>query len=226
MDYVLGEPSFSTTHKETLSSTALSAIRVMAFLDSHYIQNSLFDPLRRLFRSKNSELKFDFPITAAAHKETITELVEASLLHLGKQDKTYAMRLETQTSILADLQTTGLISPLFNVVVKVLAGLWPQMVCIPDRKVANKDYQAALADPNFEAYLKQRYSESLLPPAEEYSQYAGHNIWGRRDELVKHITRMEHIFFHLNDEMVDVCATLPFAMLLTEAAWCAMFKLL
>ena len=228
MDYVPGEKSsFSTTDKVTLSGTALSAIRVMAFFDSHYIHNSLFEPLRRVFKAKNVELKFDFPTTAAAHKEAFTELVEASLLHYGKHDKTYAMKPETQTSVLADTQRTGLIPHLFNGVVKILAGLWPKMVCIPDRKVALKDYKEATA-PNttFEAYLKKRYTDSRLPLFEEYSKYATHNVWGRRDELVKHIVRLEHIFCHLNDDMVDVCDTNAFSRLLTEAAWCAMFKVL
>ena len=226
MDYVPEEKSaFFRINKETLSPTALSVIRVMAFFDSHYIHNSLSEPLRKLFKKKNDELIFDFPTTVAAHKKALAELVEASLLHFGKNDKTYAMKPELQTSVLADMQVTGLISPLFNAVVKTVAGLWPEMVCIPDRKVANKEYKAATAPgTNYEAYLKHRYSESRLSPFKEYSEYAIHNIWGRRDELVPHIARLEHIFYHFDDDMVDACATISLAMLLTEAAWCVMFK--
>ena len=227
MDYVPEENSAFTTDKETLSPAALSVIRVMAFLDSHYVHKSLSEPLRRLFKKKNEELIFDFPTTGADHREAFAELVEASLLHFGKNDKTYAMRPETQTSVLADMQITGLIPPLFNVVVTILAGLWPEMVCIPDRKVTNSEFKAATVPGiDYEAYLKKRYSESRLPPFKEYSEYAAHNVWGRRDELVPHVARLEQIFFHFDDDMVDVCATIPFAMLLTEAAWCAMFKVL
>ncbi len=226
MDNARGEMSFFIASGKTLSPRSLSTLRVMAFLDPKRVHISLFDPLRRLFAVKNEELNFDFPTTVETHKEACIELVEASLIRFSKKDKAYAMMPKMQTSVLADAQKAGLIASLFNGTVKVLAGLWEQMVCVPDRTVDQEEYKAATApDTTYEEYLKKRYAESRLPPFQEYVQYANLNVWGRRDELVHHVARLEQIFYHLDDDMVDVCATVTFAMLLAEAAWCAKFQL-
>ena len=225
MDDMPGEMSYFATHKETLSPESLSTLRIMAFLNPERIHDSLFEPLRRMFAVENKELEFDFPTTAAAHIEACAELVEASLLQFSKNDNAYAMRPEIQTSVLADTQTVGLIPPLFNGTVKVLSGLWQPMICVPDRTVDEGGYKEATAPgTSYETYLKKRYTEQLLPPLEEFLQYANHNVWGRRDELVPHITRLEHIFYHFNDDMIEMCATVEFAMFLAEASWCALWK--
>ena len=217
--------SFLTPDKKALSPQALSILRVMAFLDSRSIHNSLLKELRLLFAAKNEELKFDFPITADAQKAACIELTKASLLHFSKKDNAYSMRPETKTSVLADTQKAGLISPLFNATVKIMTGLWPRMVCIPDPTVSQEEYHLATApNVNYEMYLKKRYLENRLAPFQDYTRYAHHNIWGRRDELVHHVTNMEQIFYHFDDDMIEVCATVTFAMLLTEAAWCVMFQ--
>ena len=223
MDHASGQNSFFlATRMETISSKALSTLRVMTLLDPTRVHNSLFEPLRQVFTTKNKELKFDFPDTEAAHKEACTELVEASLLHFNKEDKVYTMRPEIQTSVLVDLQTAGLLPPIFNGTVKVLSGLWPQMICVPDRTVGQEEFKVATASgTNYEEYLKQRYCDSRLPLFQEYIQYAKLNVWGRRDELVDHVARLEHIFYHLDDAAIEICATVPFAMLLAEASWCA-----
>lgn len=226
MDYAPGEMSpFLTTGKKALSSKALSTLRVMAFLDPNRINSTLFEPLAKSFAPKNAELKFDYPTSGVAHREACAELVKALLIHRSIKDKTYTMSSETQTSVLADTQTVGLLSPLFNMVVKVLNVLWPQMICVPDRTVDQDEFRVATAPgTTYEAYLKKRYSDNQLPPFQEYIQYSKHNVWGRRDELVHHASRLEHIFYHADDEMVEVCATIPFAMLLTEASWFALSR--
>ena len=194
----------------------------MALLDPIRVHNSLFDPLRQVFTNINKELKFDFPDTSRAHKEACAELVEASLLQFSKNVKAYAMKPEIQTSVLADLETAGLLAPVFNGIVKVLSGLWPQMICIPDRTVDQEEFKVATAPgTNYEEFLKKRYNDSRLTLFQEFVQYAKLNVWGQRDELVGHVTRLEHIFCHLDDAMIDICATIPFAMLLVEASWCA-----
>lgn len=194
----------------------------MAFLDGRRVQSGLMEPVRRLFASKNEELKFNFPNTAIAHREACAELVKDSLLRYNRKGKTYAMTSGIQTSVLADLQTAGLLAPLFNGTVKVLSGLWPQMICIPDRTVVQEEFKVATApSTNYEAYLKKRHFESQLTQFEEYGKYAKRNVWGLRDELVHHVARLEQIFFHLDDATIEVCATVTFAMLLVEASWFA-----
>ena len=213
---------FLAARKDTLSPTALSTLRAMAFLDPKRVHTSLFDPLRRLFTAKNEGLKFYFPNSATAHKKACSELVEASLLEFRKRDNAYAMMPELQTSVMTDTERDGLIAPLFNGTVKVLSGLWPQMICIPDRTVDQDEQRAGTAPgTTYETYLKTKYTESRLPPFQEYVQYANHNVWGRRDELVYHTSRLEQIFYHLNDDLTEECASVTFAMLLAEAAWCA-----
>lgn len=213
---------FLSNRKATLSSKALSTLRVMAFLDGRRVQSGLMEPLRRLFASKNEELKFDFPNTAIAHREACAELVKDALLHFSRRGKTYTMTPELQTSVLADLQTAGLLAPLFNGTVKVLSGLWPQMIRIPDRTVGQEEFKVATAPgTNYEAYLKKRHFDSQLTRFEEYGKYANRNVWGRREDLVHHVARLEQIFFHLDDATIEVCATVTFAMLLVEASWCA-----
>ena len=221
MDHASGEISlFLATRKETLSPKALSTLRVMALLDPRRVHNSLFEPLRRVFAIQNKELNFDFPDTAVAHKEACAELVHASLLQFSKNDKAYAMKPKLQTSVLVDVQTAGLLAPIFNGVVKVLSGLWPQMICVPDRTVGQEEFKVATAPgTDYEEYLKKRYYDSRLPLLQEFVQYANHSVWGRRDELVDHVARLEHIFYHLDDATIEICATVPFTMLLVEASW-------
>ena len=227
MDDLPGKMSYFATRKETLSPESLSALRIMAFLNPERIHDSLFEPLRRMFAVKMEELEFNFPTTAAAHMEACAELAEASLLQFSKNDNAYALRPKIQRSVLADTQTAGLIAPLFNGTVKVLYGLWQPMICVPDRTVDEGGYKEATASgTSYETYLKKRYTENRLPPFEEYLQYANHNVWGRRDELVPHITRLEYILYHFNDDLIEVCATVEFAMLLAEASWCALFDCL
>ena len=223
MDQDSGEISFFlVSRKETLSPKALSTLRVMALLDPIRVHNSLFEPLRQVFTTKNEELNFDFPDTAAAHEEACAELVETSLLQFSKEDKVYAMKPKIQTSVLVDLHTAGLLPAIFNGVVKVLSGLWPQMICVPDRTVDQEEFKVATAPgTNYEEHLEKRYCDSRLPLFQEYIQYANLNVWGGRDELVDHVARLEHIFHHLDDAAIDICATVPFAMLLAEAAWSA-----
>ncbi len=222
MDY---EPQivshFLATVKETLSPEALSTLRVMAFLDPRYLQKGLFKHLKQLFATENEELMFYFPTTMAAHTKACTELVKASLIQWNEDDERFSMTSEIQTSVLADTQPTGLISPLFNAIVKLLTGLWPQMICVPDRTVEQEGFAAATAPgTDDEVYLKPRYSEGGMTQLQEYIQYARVNVWGGRDELVRHIARLEHIFYQLDDDMVEVCATITFAMILAEASWC------
>lgn len=226
LDYEPGKMSpFLATGKESLSLEALSTLRVTAFLDPKHIHQCLFDPLRQLFAAKNEELMFNFPTTVAAHTEACAELVKASLLLLSEEDNTYSMSPEIQSSVLADMQSTGLMSPLFNATVKILTVLWPQMICIPDRTVDQEEFAAATAPgTDYEAYLRNRYSECRMPYLQEYVQYARVNVWGRRDELVAHVARLEHIFYHLNEDMVEVCATITFAQLLAEASWYAISR--
>lgn len=221
MDYEPAEESpFLEKSDLTLSPKALSTLRVMAFLDPENLHKDFFGPLRQVFVAKNAELLFGFPTTAAAYSEACAELVEASLIQLSEDEQAYSITPEIQTSVLADTQTSGLISPLFNVTVKVLTGLWPQMLCVANRTVDQREYAAAPAPgPDYEAYLRQRYMKGQLPQLQEYAQYARVNIWGLRDEFVCHVARLEHIFYHLDDEMIKVCATVTFAQLLAEVAW-------
>ena len=223
MDYAPAEMSlFLASGKETLSPEALSTLRVMAFLDPQYFHTDIFEGHRLLFKAKNKDLMFHFPTTVAAHIEACTELVEASLVQLSEEDKEISMRPEIQTSVLADMHTTGLISPLFNATVKTLTGLWPQMICVPDRTVDPVEFAVATASgTNYEEYLKIRHSAGQTSHFQEYVNYARVNVWGQRDELVHHIARLEHIFYQSNDDMIEVCATTTFAQLLTEAAWYA-----
>ena len=156
MDHAPGEMSrLLAARKDTLSPKALSTLGAMAFLDPTRVHTSLFDPLRRLFTVKNEELKFSFPNSATAHKKACAELVKASLLEFSKKDNTYAMMPKLQTSVMADTERAGLIGPLFNGTVKVLSGLWPQMICIPDRTVDQDEYRAGTAPgTTYETYLK------------------------------------------------------------------------
>ena len=212
---------FLATSKETLSLEALSTLRVMAFLDPKYLQKGLFEPLRRLFATENEELMFYFPTTMVAHTKACAELVEASLIQWNEDDERFSMTYEIQTSVLADTQPTGLISPLFNAIVKLLTGLWPQMICVPYRTVEQEELIAATTPgTDDEKYLKTGYSEDGMTPFQEYKQYARVNVWGGRDELIRHIARLEHIFYQLDDDMVEICATITFAMILAEASWC------
>ena len=207
---------------ETLSPEALSTIRVMAFLHPRHLRKSLFEPLYQLFMAKNEELTFDFPTTAAACTSACDELVEASLIQRSKEDKAHSMTPEVQTMVLADTHAAGFISPLFNATVKILTRLWPQMICIPDRTVDEEKLPAATApETDYGVYLKSRSYEGRRPDFQEWVQYAKANVWGQRDELVHHIARLEYIFYHLNDDMVKLCATTTFAQLLAEASWCA-----
>lgn len=221
MNHASGDVScFLAIRKETISTKALSTLRVIALLDPIRVHNGFFEPLRRVFTTQNEELKFDFPDTAVAHQEACAELVEASLLQYSRTYKAYAMKPEIQRSVLVDLETIGLLGPIFNGIVKVLSGVWPQMICIPDRRVGQVQFKAATApDTNYEEYLKKRYSDSRLPLHQEFAQYAKLNIWGRRDELVDHVARLERIFYHLDDATIEKCATVTFAMLLVEASW-------
>lgn len=224
MDHASGDISsfYFATRKETISPKALSTLRVMALLDPIHLHNNLFEPLRQVFATKNKELNFDFPDTAEAHEEACAELVEVALLRFRQKAKVYTMKPKIQTSVLVDLQTAGLLPPLFNGIVKVLFGLWPQMICVPDRTVGQEEFRVATAPgTNYEEYLKRRYCDSRLPLFEEFIQYANLNVWGGRDKLVDHVARLERIFYHLDDAAIDICATVPFAMLLAEAAWSA-----
>lgn len=221
MDYAPEEMSpFLATHKEALSREALSTLRVMAFLDPKHLHQVLFESLRQLFAAKDEDLVFKFPMTAAAHTEACAELVEASLIQRNEEDKALTMRPEIQTSVLADTHTNGLICPLFNAVVKTLTVLWPQMIFVPDRTVNQEEFTTATASgTDYENYLTKRHSEGRMPPLQGYVQYARVNVWGQRDELVPHIARLERIFYHLNEHMIKVCATITFAQLLVEASW-------
>lgn len=221
MDYAPGILSpFLATSKETLLPEALSTLRVMAFMDPNHLHKDFFESQRQLFAVKNQELEFRFPTTAAAHTKSCVELIKASLIQLTEDDQAFSMRLETQASVLADMHSTGLTSPLFNATVKVMTGVWPQMICIPDRTVDQAEFATATAPgTDYEGYLKKRHSEGQMPWLQEYFQYARVNVWGQRDELVSHIARLEHIFYHLNDDMIEECATITFAQLLAEAAW-------
>ena len=197
---------FIATLKGPLSSQALSTLRVMAFLDSKHLHKNIFEPTRDLFLAKNEELKFNFPTTDAAHNEACAELMAASLIQLNEEDKALSMRPEIQTSVLADMQPTGLIPQLVNAMVKILTGLWPRMMTVPDRTVDQEEFRLATAPgTDFEAYLKTRYSNGRIPVLQEYVEYTRINVWGRRDELVAHVARLEHIFYHLDDDMVEVC---------------------
>ena len=219
MDHASREASrILATRKGTISPTALSTLRVMALLDPIRVHPSLFESV---FTAKYKELKLDFPETAVAYKEACGELVKALLIQFSRKDEAYAMKPEMQTSVLVDLQTAGLLAPIFDGIVKVLFGLWPQMVCVPDREVDQEEIKVATAPgTSYEEYLKKRYLDSRLPLIQEFEQYANVNIWGRRDELVNHVARLEHVFYHSNDATKEICATVPFAMLLVEASWC------
>ena len=223
MDYAPEEMSFFlATRKATLSPKALSTLRVMAFLDPKRIHDSLFEPLGQHIAAKIKGPNIQFPTSALEMKEACAELMNVSLILSIADDKAYTMNPEIQTSVLADTQKDGLIAPLFKVIVGVLEEQWPQMVCVPDRTIDQEQFQAATAPgTDYEEYLIQRYTQSRLPLLGEYIRYAKSSVWGSRDELVHHIARLEQIFHHADDVMVEVCATVKFAMLLAEASWCA-----
>ena len=163
MDYKLLSP-FIASDKETLSQEALSTLRVLAFMDPENLHTDLFESQRQLFTVKNQELEFSFPTTATAPTAAWGELVKAALIPPTEDDHVYSMRPDTQTSVLADLHTTGLIAPLFNATVKVMTGVWPQMIRIPDRTVDQAEFATATAPgTDYEGFLKTRHSKAQTP---------------------------------------------------------------
>ena len=216
---------FLEVFKERLSPEALSLLRVAALLDPGHIDMYIFETLRELFAARNEDLMFSFPITSAAHTQACAELLNWRLIELSEEDKAFSMRPHIQTSVLADMQSTGLMSTLFNVTVTVLTVLWPWMICVPDRTIDQEEFAVATAPgTDYEAFLRNRHYESQTPHSEEFAHYATYNIWGRRDQLVSHIVTLERIFCHLNDDAFEVCATIAFAQLLAEASWYAIFQ--
>ena len=63
--------------------------------------------------------------------------------------KTMAVNVATtytdETSVLADMQSTGPMSTLFNATVMVLTVLWPWMICVPDRTINQEEFAVATA---------------------------------------------------------------------------------
>ena len=219
MNHTRGEMSPSLASlKDTLSSKALSTLRVMAFLDSKRVESSLFDPLRQWFAVNNKELNLDFPSTATLHKEACAELMEASLLQYDTNHDAYGMKSKVEDEVAADVEKAGLISAVFNGNVNVLCKTWPNMIRVPQLLVSNDELKVATASgTNNEEHLEKRYSDSQLPPLEEFT-HAKRNYWARRSELIHHITKLHEMFYLLNTATRRIC-TIPFAMLLAEASW-------
>ena len=215
---------FLEVMKVKLSPEALSLIRIVALLDSKHIHTYVFESLRAMFAASNEVLMFNFPITSAAHTQAYAELIKSGLIELSDQDKAFYMKPHVQTSVLADMESTGLISKLFNTIVRVLTLLWPWMVCIPDRTIDPEEFAVATAPgTDYEAFLRKQHYDSQMPHTEEFAQYATSNIWGRRDQLVYHVASLDRIFCHLNDAALEACATITFAQLLAEVSWYAIF---
>ena len=85
-------------------------------------------------------------------------------------EKAFCMRPHVQTSVLADMQSTGLISTLFNATVTVLTVRWPWMVCIPDRTIDPEEFAVTTAPgTGYEASLRNRHFESQTPHSEEFA---------------------------------------------------------
>ena len=219
MNHTLAEMSPSlASHKDTLSSKALSTLRVMAFLDSRRVQCSLFDPLRQWFAVNNKELNLDFPSTATLHKEACAELMEASFLQYDTNHDAYGMKLKVEDDVVADVEKAGLISAIFNGIVNVLWKTWPNMIRVPQLLVSNDEIKVATASgTSYEGHLEKRYSDSQLPPLEDFT-HAKPNYWAQRNVLIHHISKLHQMYYLLNNATRRIC-TIPFAMLLAEASW-------
>lgn len=85
-------------------------------------------------------------------------------------EKAFSMRPHVQTSVLADMQSTGLIFPLFNATVTVLTVRWPWMVCIPDGAIDPEESAVATAPgTGYEASPRNRHCKSQTPHSEEFA---------------------------------------------------------
>ena len=215
---------FLEVMKMELSPEALSLVRIVALLDSKHIHTYVFESLRAMFADSNEVLMFNFPLTSAAHTQAYAELIQSGLIELSDQDKAFYIKPNAQTSVLADMESTGLMSTLFNTIVTVLTLLWPWMVCIPDRTIDPGEFAEATAPgADYEELLRKQHYDNQIPHTEEFAQYATYNVWGRRDQLVHHVASLDRIFNHLNDAALEACATVTFAQLLAEVSWYAIF---
>ena len=53
----------------------------------------------------------------------------------------------------------------------------------------------------------------------DFDEYAKNNLWGGRNELVKHVKSLESLFQKAKADVMELCASTRYMVLLVEAAW-------
>ena len=72
------------------------------------------------------------------------------------------------------------------------------------------------------AFVLQELWPSMMGPQKnepEFDEYAKDNLWGGRNELVKHVEALEGLFQGANTNIRELCASGRYLVLLMEAAW-------
>ena len=153
---------------------------------------------------------FRFPSTSATHTRACAELLNSGLIELSDQDKAFSIRSHIQTSVLADMESAGLISTLFNTSVTVLTVPWPWMVYVPDPSDATDPLAAAPAKNKCSVHARSvAMGVSSTDPSDTSRPDPLGNERKWRPNLQKHTCRHASNYFYFTWNLHDRVRHLP-----------------
>ena len=135
----------------------------------------------------------DFPVQPNDLQSALDELMKEELILLPAYSLGMRVKDEVRNEILNQLKSMpDIFEVAFQNAVFVLHKLWPSMM---------------------PSTLKSQQSEL------DFDEYAKDNLWGGRNELVKHVEALEILFQEANGDTRLLCASTRYFALLVEAAW-------
>ena len=181
---------------KALQPRASSLLQLMCFFNPSDIQEQYLNVIGDSYSSDTGisvPLLSDFPVQPNDLQSALDELMKEELISFPAYSLGMRVKDEVRNEILNQLKSMpDIFEVAFQNAVFVLHKLWPSMM---------------------PSTLKSQQSEL------DFDEYAKDNLWGGRNELVKHVEALETLFQEAKGDTRLLCASTRYFALLVEAAW-------
>ena len=179
-----------------LQPSASSLLQLMCFFDPNDIREQYLNEIGYSYSSDTGisvPMLSKFPVQPNDLQSALDELMKEELISFPAHSLGMRVKDEVRKEVLNQLKSMpNVFEVAFQDAVFVLHKLWPSMM---------------------PSMLESKQSEP------DFDEYAKDNLWGGRNELVKHVEALESLFQTAKDDTRLLCASTRYFALLVEAAW-------
>ncbi len=185
-------PAFPRAALKGLQPPAISLLRAMCFFEPTDIREDYLTSICAHYsshRGGSEDTLSEFPVQPDDLLSTLDELMKEELISFPADSLGIRVKDEVRKEILNQLKSMPAV---FRIA-----------------------FETAV-------FVLHKLWPSMMGPQKrelDFDEYAKNNLWGGRNELVKHVEELVRLFERAKPDMRELCASRRYMVLLVEAAW-------